>query len=207
MLAHLNKIKGEADNLEHKDERIGALERELERQVQVVIANAQIVSDARRDLANDLIVQIESELKHLHMERTRLGIRMERLQDPQGIEVDGAMIRLTKNGWDDVEFLISANPGEPLRSLSKIASGGELSRIMLALKTIFAQVDRIPVLIFDEVDTGVSGRAPKRSRRNCPRLHTAVKYLPLHIYLRSRAWRTTNIILRNKSKMSAHRRK
>lgn len=159
MLAHLNKIKGEADNLEHKDERIGALERELERQVQVVIANAQIVSDARRDLANDLIVQIESELKHLHMERTRLGIRMERLQDPQGIEVDGAMIRLTKNGWDDVEFLISANPGEPLRSLSKIASGGELSRIMLALKTIFAQVDRIPVLIFDEVDTGVSGRA------------------------------------------------
>lgn len=159
MLAHLKKIKAEANNLEHKDERIGALEREVEQRLHEVIAHAQIVSDARKELANELIVQIESELKHLHMERTRLGIRMERMQDSQGVEVDGSMIRLTKNGWDDVEFLISANPGEPLRSLSKIASGGELSRIMLALKTIFAQVDRIPVLIFDEVDTGVSGRA------------------------------------------------
>lgn len=159
MLAHLQKIKAEADNLEHKDERIGALEREVDQRLQEVVAYAQIVSDARKVLANDLIVQIESELKHLHMERTRLGIRMDRLQDSQGVEVDGSMIRLTKNGWDDVEILISANPGEPLRPLSKIASGGELSRIMLALKTIFAQVDRIPVLIFDEVDTGVSGRA------------------------------------------------
>ncbi|MGZ9586169.1 DNA repair protein RecN [Paenibacillus marinisediminis] len=159
MLEHLKRIKNEADNLEHKDERIGKLEREVEVRLQEAVHQAQLLSDCRKELAAELIMKIESELKHLHMERTRLGIRMERIQDSQGVEVDGSFIRLTKNGWDDVEFLISANPGEPLRPLHKIASGGELSRIMLALKTIFAQVDRIPVLIFDEVDTGVSGRA------------------------------------------------
>lgn len=159
MLEHLRTIKEQTDKLENKDERIGKLERELVSCLANVVQRASLLSEKRKELANELIGRIEGELKHLHMERTRLGIRMERMQDSQGVEVDGSFIRLTKQGWDELEFLISANPGEPLKSLSRIASGGELSRIMLALKTIFAQIDRIPVLIFDEVDTGVSGRA------------------------------------------------
>ncbi len=93
------------------------------------------------------------------MERTSLQVRFDRIEDPKGVEVDGRRIRLTRQGIDTAEFMISPNPGEPLRPLSKIASGGELSRMMLAMKSIFARHDRIPVLIFDEVDTGVSGRA------------------------------------------------
>ncbi|WP_028544157.1 DNA repair protein RecN [Paenibacillus taiwanensis] len=159
MLAHLEHIQGEVDKLENKDERIEKLEKEQAIQLEEAILLASELSDLRKKLAAELTIRIERELKHLHMERTRLGVRIDLLQDHQGVDVDGVATRLTRKGWDDVEFLISPNPGEPLRPLHKIASGGELSRIMLALKTIFAEVDRIPVLIFDEVDTGVSGRA------------------------------------------------
>jgi len=86
------------------------------------------------------------------MERTRFAVSFEPLPEQEPF-------KFTKDGIDRVEFQLSANPGEPLRSLNKIASGGELSRIMLALKTIFSGLDQIPVLVFDEVDTGVSGRA------------------------------------------------
>lgn len=93
------------------------------------------------------------------MERTTLRVQITPFEDPKGIEWNGRRIRLNRHGADNAEFLISPNPGEPLRPLGKIASGGELSRMMLAMKSIFARHDRIPVLIFDEVDTGVSGRA------------------------------------------------
>lgn len=160
MLEYLAKIEDEADKLEHKDERILKLEAETQERLGKLAKRAQALSDARRELSLELTKRIEAELQHLHMERTRLDVRLDRLQDGQGgHEVDGVSVRFTKNGWDDAEFLISPNPGEPLRPLHKIASGGELSRIMLAMKTIFAEVDRIPVLVFDEVDTGVSGRA------------------------------------------------
>jgi DNA repair protein RecN (Recombination protein N) len=102
---------------------------------------------------------MDMELKSLQMERTRLEVKIERMEASDGFDVDGVPVRFTKHGFDTAEFLISPNPGEPLRSLHKIASGGELSRLMLALKSIFASIDRVPVLVFDEVDTGVSGRA------------------------------------------------
>ncbi|WP_028596087.1 DNA repair protein RecN [Paenibacillus assamensis] len=159
MMQYLEKITNEADKLENKDERLEKLDAELAKQLVLVVKEAKLLSEQRRILADQLTKRIEAELKHLHMERTRMGVRMERLQDNNGPEVDGIGTRLTQHGWDDVEFLITPNPGEPLRPLHKIASGGELSRIMLALKAIFSELDRIPVLIFDEVDTGVSGRA------------------------------------------------
>ncbi|MCM3340275.1 MULTISPECIES: DNA repair protein RecN [unclassified Paenibacillus] len=159
MLQYLQRIEAEADKIEHKDERIAALEKEAQERLVKLARKAEALTNARRQLANELTTRIEAELQHLHMERTRLDVRLDRLQGEQGFDVNGVSVRFTKNGWDDAEFLISPNPGEPLRPLHKIASGGELSRIMLAMKTIFAQVDRIPVLVFDEVDTGVSGRA------------------------------------------------
>ncbi|CAH8714507.1 DNA repair protein RecN [Paenibacillus thiaminolyticus] len=159
MIAYGERIQAEADKIEHKDERIAALEKESEERLAKLAKRAQALSDSRRELSGKLTKRIEKQLQHLHMERTRLDVRLERLQDGQGFDVNGVNVRFTKNGWDDAEFLISPNPGEPLRPLHKIASGGELSRIMLALKTIFAEMDRIPVLVFDEVDTGVSGRA------------------------------------------------
>ena len=78
------------------------------------------------------------------------------------LEVKSEIGALSADGIDDMEFLISTNPGEPLKSLSKIASGGELSRVMLSLKNVLADRDRVGTLIFDEVDTGVSGRAAQK---------------------------------------------
>jgi DNA repair protein RecN (Recombination protein N) len=159
MLAYLDKINNELALIENKDESLHRLEKEAEEERVKLVELALALSNLRKQAASQLTSQIESELRQLHMERTRMGVQIERVPDASGIEIDGTRVRLTRQGCDNVEFLISPNPGEPLRGLGKIASGGELSRIMLAMKAIFARMDRIPVLVFDEVDTGVSGRA------------------------------------------------
>ena len=92
------------------------------------------------------------ELRQLQMERTTFRVELNQ-------QAYGDSYRLFAGGIDEAAFLIAPNPGEPLKPLNKIASGGEMLRIMLALKTIFASIDLVPVLVFDEVDTGVSGRA------------------------------------------------
>lgn len=159
MLAYLDKINNELALIENKDESLHRLEKEAEEERVKLVELALALSNLRKQAASQLTSQIESELRQLHMERTRMGVQIERVPDASGIDIDGTRVRLTRQGCDNVEFLISPNPGEPLRGLGKIASGGELSRIMLAMKAIFARMDRIPVLVFDEVDTGVSGRA------------------------------------------------
>ncbi|MEB3101429.1 DNA repair protein RecN [Ferviditalea candida] len=159
ILEHFAHIQKELDLTEHKDERLKHLEDALQRDFRILIDRASTLSALRKEAAENLSLQIERELCDLQMERTRFQAHIERREISGGWEVDGVSVKFTEHGWDHVEFLISANPGEPLRPLHKIASGGELSRIMLAMKTIFAGLDQIPVLIFDEVDTGVSGRA------------------------------------------------
>jgi DNA repair protein RecN (Recombination protein N) len=147
ILQYLQKIKQETEDIEHKDERIEALQKEAAEEHALLTQAAEQLTIRRREAAKSLAEQIVHELRDLHMERTLFEVKMESLN------------KFTEEGIDGIEFMISANPGEPLKSLSKIASGGELSRIMLAMKTIFAGIDQIPVLVFDEVDTGVSGRA------------------------------------------------
>lgn len=159
ILEYLHKIQNELQLIENKDAVLQKLQAEAEAELKTAVSFALTLSKLRQQSAANLSVEIESELRDLQMERTRFAVKLDRILDPKGIEIEGSKVKLTRNGCDQVEFLISANPGEPLRSLNKIASGGELSRIMLAMKTIFAKVDRIPVLVFDEVDTGVSGRA------------------------------------------------
>ncbi|MHA0855551.1 DNA repair protein RecN [Paenibacillus sp. CMAA1364] len=159
IMNYYESIKKEVDLMEHKDEHVEQLRKRRDDLFVDLLQMAFELSQARKQCANDLGVQIEGELKDLQMERTSLKVKHDLLEDPRGYEIEGHKVRLTKQGIDNIEFMISPNPGEPLRPLGKIASGGELSRIMLAMKTIFARHDRIPVLIFDEVDTGVSGRA------------------------------------------------
>jgi DNA repair protein RecN (Recombination protein N) len=148
ILTHGERMKHELDRLENHEGRIAELEKELQSLLKQLKAAAERLTDRRKAAASKLSVELTEHLKDLQMEKTRFEVGL-----------GSAGERYTKDGADTAEFLISANPGEPLRSLHKIASGGELSRIMLALKSIFADVDRVPVLIFDEVDTGVSGRA------------------------------------------------
>jgi DNA repair protein RecN (Recombination protein N) len=159
ILDYLNKITQEVDTIENKDEIIRNLENSLKQEADKLIQAALKLSGERKEVAEQLAVQIEAELRDLQMERTQFRVQLQRVKDEKGIEIDGHKVRYTREGIDQVEFLMAPNPGEPLRGMSKIASGGELSRIMLAMKTIFARVDQIPVLVFDEVDTGVSGRA------------------------------------------------
>ncbi|MBD7967955.1 DNA repair protein RecN [Paenibacillus gallinarum] len=159
ILKYYAQIERETDQLENKDERMEKLLAERDRYLAELLITAEKMSLARKKCAEELSEKVERELKDLQMERTSMKAQISVVEDPRGVEWNGQRIRITKQGIDSVEFLISANPGEPLRPLGKIASGGEMSRIMLALKSIFARHDQIPVLIFDEVDTGVSGRA------------------------------------------------
>ncbi|TMV51391.1 DNA repair protein RecN [Paenibacillus mesophilus] len=155
MIAYAERIQQELLLIENKDETIKRIERDTEREKEILLTVGSKLSKLRQDAAKQLAGGIEAELKALHMERTRFDVSFRRYDDLDA----GDSVYLSRNGLDEAEFLISPNPGEPLRPLAKIASGGEMSRIMLAMKSIFARVDRIPVLVFDEVDTGVSGRA------------------------------------------------
>ena len=111
---------------------------------------AQTLSRKRAKAAGDLEKRLERELKDLRMEHARVRIAVE-----QEADADGP--KLTASGIDRVEFLFSSNLGELPQPLARIASGGELSRVMLAMKTVLAEQDRVPVLIFDEVDAGIGG--------------------------------------------------
>lgn len=162
ILEYLHKIKHELDLIENKDVILRELQGKVDQELAVLIGHAVKLTELRRLTAINLSSRIEVELADLHMEKTRFEVQFEALNEEK--------MKFSKDGRDGIEFLISANPGEPLRSLIKIASGGELSRIMLALKSIFSTMDNIPVLVFDEVDTGVSGRAAQSIAEKISRL-------------------------------------
>ncbi|KIL38512.1 DNA recombination protein RecN [Gordoniibacillus kamchatkensis] len=171
ILAYLERIEREVTTIEHKDDIVRKLQQEAQQLIAELGRHARELSDRRHGVAARLASAIEAELRDLHMERTKFEVALNRAEDARSeLELNGAPVKFGKDGVDQAEFLMAPNPGEPLRGLGKIASGGELSRIMLALKTIFARVDRIPVLVFDEVDTGVSGRAAQAIAEKLSRL-------------------------------------
>ncbi|NOU89542.1 DNA repair protein RecN [Paenibacillus sp. LMG 31460] len=196
ILGYLDKIKSEVDTIENKDEHIRKLEDKLAVEEKQLGVAALDLSNLRKGIAEQLAGQIEHELRDLQMERTQFRVQVEQILDERGILVEGNKVRYSRQGIDQIEFLMAPNPGEPLRGLSKIASGGELSRIMLAMKTIFARIDQIPVLVFDEVDTGVSGRAAQAIAEKISALSTncqvfSITHLPqvasfadVHFYIR-----------------------
>ncbi|MHC0035987.1 DNA repair protein RecN [Pseudoneobacillus sp. C159] len=147
ILAYAASIEEEIETLQNKETHIGQLEKELTKLRQELDIKASILSSLRKKWADQLTSLIHKELKELYMEKAVFEIRLEYNTD-----------HFTSYGADRAEFYISTNPGEPLKPLVKIASGGELSRIMLALKSIFSKHQGVTSIIFDEVDTGVSGR-------------------------------------------------
>jgi DNA repair protein RecN (Recombination protein N) len=147
-----SELEEEIERLENASSSTIALQQELDQlQMKLSETSAQL-STERQKLAESLTKSILKELSDLGMERCRFNISFTTLDD------------VTADGIDKVEFLIAPNPGQPLASLAKIASGGELSRIMLALKTIFARADRVSTVVFDEIDTGLSGKILKAIR-------------------------------------------
>lgn len=153
MLAHLDDCRRKLSELEYAGDMLIKLNKQLEKYVDNCKKIAAELSEKRRAAADSLEKRIVSELKDLSMPSVRFSVSVEPLESDVGFDATGA---------DDVKFLISANAGEALGRISKIASGGELSRIMLAMKTVFSKNDPIETMVFDEIDTGVSGIAAQR---------------------------------------------
>ena len=142
--SELEKLGAGAESREDLEKNVS----ELEKNVYVL---AKSISDKRKTAAANMSSEVESLLKQLGMNGTRFSVG---INEKPGNDVEQ---RCGPYGMDNIEFLISANPGSPMLPLAKIASGGELSRVMLALKTIFAQNDAVQTLVFDEIDTGIGG--------------------------------------------------
>lgn len=151
MLKRLEEKRERLAELEHYDELAAKAAEELRRQEREMIALCEKLSEARSRAAKVLEEKIGGELMDLNFLHVEFQIQVRRLP------------AFTAQGFDEVEFLISTNPGSiPPRPLGEVASGGELSRIMLAIKTVLADTDDIPTLIFDEIDTGISGRTAQK---------------------------------------------
>ena len=139
----------EVDEIENDSDRLRSLAQERQTRLHRVTDLAKQLTAHRMKLAEQFSARVAEELEYLNMPKVQLSVRL-----TQG--------KLTPRGMDQAEFLISANPGEPPKPIAQIASGGELSRLMLALKAVLAERDQIPTLIFDEIDTGVSGKAAQK---------------------------------------------
>ncbi len=154
----------ELDGIAHRDELIADLQKQ-DGQFRLEIGQlAQEISARRRAAALKLSAEMEAQLDELNMRRARFSVQIEQTLDENGVpaSIDGQpeqYYACDLTGIDQVEFLIAPNPGEPFKPLTRIASGGETSRLMLALKSILSAADATPTLIFDEIDAGISGRS------------------------------------------------
>ncbi|NCE64282.1 DNA repair protein RecN [Pseudoflavonifractor sp. 524-17] len=153
MLDYLDKCRGELDEIAYSSDTIAKLEKQCAAALEEARAQGERLSAARRQAGEALQKRIQSELKQLDMPKVRFQAEFK----PKGGE-----LAMDETGMDEVQFLMSANVGEDLKPIQRIASGGELARIMLALKNVLAENDQVSTLIFDEVDTGVSGRAAQK---------------------------------------------
>ena len=149
ILAYLDKAKKELDEIEFADDHLERLKKNLKKAEKSAWEAAKLLRKNRRETAEIMSARILTELAQLDMPRVQFSCEF--------TETD-----LTPNGADCVAFYMSANAGEALKPMSKVASGGELARIMLAMKNVLAEKDQVNTLIFDEVDTGVSGRAAQK---------------------------------------------
>ncbi len=168
MLDYLNKIRQELDQIELSDDLLIKLKKQRKAQLAMTRTLAETISAQRKAAAERLKARIEEELRQLDM--TKVRFQTEFSPKPGKLGLDDT-------GMDEVRFLMSANVGENLKPIAKVASGGELSRIMLALKNVLAENDNICTLIFDEVDTGVSGRAAGKVAEKMSRLSLTCQVL------------------------------
>lgn len=150
ILDYLEKLKLQYDEIVNSEEIIKKLNLEKETIEEKMRVVSEKMHNIRTEYSVELEKKVKAELSYIGMEKTEIKILIEKCES------------FNLRGFDEVSFLISTNPGEPLKPLERVLSGGELSRIMLALKCVFVDKDRIPTLIFDEIDTGISGEIAKR---------------------------------------------
>ena len=153
MLSYLERCRKELDQIQYADDTLARLEKDLKKAQKEAARRGESLSQARREAAGALQARVQEELRQLDMPKVQFQTEF----TPKGGEAG-----MDETGLDEVQFLMSANLGEALKPIQKVASGGELARIMLALKNVLAEGDQIGTLVFDEVDTGVSGRAAQK---------------------------------------------
>lgn len=174
MLAHLEDCRKKLSELEYAGDMLIKLNKQLDKSIEACKKTGAELTIKRKNAAKNLETRIVSELKDLSMPSVRFSVAVEPVESSAGFDANGA---------DEIRFLISANAGEELGRISKIASGGELSRIMLAMKTVFSKNDPIETMVFDEIDTGVSGIAAQRvaekmSDLSCGKQVLCITHLP-----------------------------
>ncbi len=159
VLAFGAKARAELDTITNASEKIADLENQESVLLKELAERAKALSEKRKTIAAELSKSIEHELDDLKMASARFGVDFQAKPDSSGLPLDkNTRVAFDATGYDRVEFMVAPNPGEGLKPLAKIASGGETSRLMLALKNTLARADQIPSLVFDEIDQGIGGR-------------------------------------------------
>ncbi|UUU20982.1 DNA repair protein RecN [Streptomyces sp. DSM 40750] len=156
--------------LDGDDERIDELTAERDALRAELGGLAQALTDARAEAAERFAAAVTAELASLAMPHARVSFEIRQSEDPEGVEVGGRTVAYGPSGADEVELLLAPHPGAPPRPIAKGASGGELSRVMLAVEVVFAGTDPVPTYLFDEVDAGVGGKAAVEIGRRLARL-------------------------------------
>ena len=158
ILATQERATDELQRISNNKERVEELQKEQEQLLRRIGAMGELLSTKRREASLRLSAAVEQQLNDLQMEGARFEVRFSRDVVGDGAYVGDERFAFDRSGLDQVEFVLSANPGEPLKPVAKVASGGETARLMLAIKTALAEVDHTPTLIFDEIDQGIGGR-------------------------------------------------
>ena len=159
ILAYHAEAEQKLETLQLGSEKQDALQEEIHKTIQEAQHLSTALSAKRLHVAKHLSERIEKELRTLGMDKAEFQASVQHIPDERGpFQIDGKRYAFRSDGMDDVEFLIAPNVGSEARPIARIASGGEISRIMLALKTVLVQVDEVPTLLFDEVDSGIGGK-------------------------------------------------
>ena len=156
ILTYEAEAKNQLIELSGREEELRLLKERLEKAVLLSREKGEVLSNCRKKAAQQLEKAVNDQLRYLDLEKVVFLVQSEKEYTENGVP------KLTPNGMDDISFLISSNPGEPPKPIADIASGGELSRIMLALKVALADKESTPSLIFDEIDTGISGKTSQK---------------------------------------------
>ncbi|MFJ4342826.1 DNA repair protein RecN [Streptomyces sp. NPDC088915] len=170
VLAWAEESAARLGELDNDDDRVEELTAERDRLRDELSALAQRLTDARTEAADRFAAAVTAELASLAMPHARVSFDIRQTDDPEGVEVGGRRVAYGPSGADEVELLLAPHPGAPPRPIAKGASGGELSRVMLAVEVVFAGVDPVPTYLFDEVDAGVGGKAAVEIGRRLAKL-------------------------------------
>jgi DNA repair protein RecN (Recombination protein N) len=162
LIIYLSELRDKVKSFNSLKEEIITLDEEEKLLIIEIKHDVLTLSDERKSISKTFTSSVEKQMRDLAMENAQFEVSFKTFDDSDGVEIEGRFLKLMNDGIDSVEFLIKPNPGEDFKPLASIASGGELSRVMLAIKYVVASIDEIPVLAFDELDAGIGGKTGEK---------------------------------------------